>query len=103
MLNDAKQQSSVLRTDYLSIINPRDNNERRRWEQPPPRAFRVTSAKDERLVTSAKREGPREEKINARPLIFQHRDVWVLARQGWGMFPLKTFKSGGSAEMLISL
>ena len=45
-------------------------------QPPPPQAFRVTSAKRERLVTSAKREGPRE-KINqafpsslARPLCF---------------------------------
>ena len=48
----------------------------------------MTSANGERLVTSAKLEGPREEKINEEfpsslesPLIFQQRDVWVRGRK----------------------
>ena len=42
--------------------------------QPPPRAFRVTIAKRERLVTSAFPFSL------ARPLFFQQSDVWVRGR-----------------------
>ena len=46
-------------------------------------AFRVTSAKGERLVTSAKREGPREEKIIMRSLP-PLRAHWFFSRETSG-------------------
>ena len=46
------QRITQLSSEVLFVIT--------RTFQPPPQAFRVTSAKRERLVTSAKREAPRE-------------------------------------------